>query len=157
MNSQIHRSPKTLRQGTPFMLLVGQAVPVSPWPGELTVVDGRVWMTRQGDLQDHLLEPGRSVRLEPHAGAVIEPWAAGASATVQWRRLPQPIRLPGFVAAALALGLRGLAGLAGATAVALRGAETGLAALARKAASSARRAQVCISAGDSMASSGALK
>ena len=138
-------------------LVSGQALTVSPWPGELTVVDGRVWVTRKDDLGDHVLEAGRNIRFGAQAGLVLEPWGAGESATVQWRQQPQPVRPPAFFAAAVATGLRGLAGLAGATAVALRGTERGLAALARKAAASARRAQFCISGGDSMASSGALK
>ena len=138
-------------------VLSGQALTVGPWPGELTVVGGRVWVTRKDDLGDHVLEAGRSIRFGADAGLVVEPWDAGESATLQWRREAQAVRPPAFLAAALAAGLRGLAGLAGATAAGLRFAETGLAALARKAASSARRAQFCISGGDSMASSGALK
>jgi Protein of unknown function (DUF2917) len=146
---------RELAAGTREFLLGGRALTVNSWPGELTVVDGRVWVTRSDDLGDHVLEAGRTIRFGAGAGLVVEPW--GASATVQWRRRAQPVRLPDFVVTALAAGLRGLAGLAGGTAAALRNAEGGLAALARKAASSARRAQFCISGGDSIASSGALK
>ena len=141
--------------GTREFVISGRALTVSPWPGELTVVDGRVWVTRSDDLGDHVLEAGRTIRFDAAAGLVVEPWAG--SATVRWRRQAQPIRLPAFLVAGFAAGLRGLADLAGGTAATLRGAEAGLAALARKAASSARRAQFCISGGDSMASSGALK
>lgn len=152
-------SQTTLRReyavGTREFVISGQALTVSPWPGELTVVDGRVWVTRSDDLGDHVLEAGRTIRFGADAGLVIEPW--GTSATVQWRRQAQPVRLPDFVVAALAAGLRALAGLAGGAAAALRGVEGGLAALARKAASSARRAQFCISGADSIASSGAVK
>lgn len=136
-------------------LVSGQALTVSPWPGELSVVDGRVWVTRKDDLGDHVLEAGRSIRFGAGAGLVLEPW--GGSATVEWQRRAQPVRPPAFLVGALVAAFRGLAGLAGAAAAALRRAEGGLAALARKAASSARRAQFCISGGDSMASSGALK
>ena len=141
--------------GTRQFVISGQALTVSPWPGELSVVEGRVWVTRSDDLGDHVLEAGRTIRFGAHAGLVVEPW--GGSATVQWRRQAQPVRPPAFLVAALAAGLRGLAGLAGGSAAVLRGAEGGLAALARRAASSARRAHFCISGGDSMASSGALK
>ncbi len=143
------------RTGTREFVMSNQALTVSPWPGELTVVEGRVWVTRSDDLGDHVLESGRTIRFGADAGLVVEPW--GGPATVQWRRQAQPVRPPAFLAAALAAGLRGLAGLAGGAAAALRGAEAGLAALARKAAASAMRAQFCISGGDSMASSGALK
>lgn len=135
----------------------GEALTVGPWPGEFTVVDGRVWVTRKDDLGDHVLEAGHSIRFGAQAGLVLEPWGAGESATVLWRRQVQELRPPAPLVRALAAGLRGLADLAGGAAAALRGAEDGLAALARKAASSARRAQFCISGGDSRASSGALK
>jgi Protein of unknown function (DUF2917) len=154
MESQTTLS-RAQRNDTREFVISGQALTVSPWPGELTVVDGRVWVTRSDDLGDHVLEAGRTIRHGAGAGLVVEPW--GGSAIVQWRRQAQPLRPPAFLVAALAAGLRALAGLAGGTAAALRGAEGGLAALARKAASSARRAQFCISGGDSMASSGALK
>ena len=136
-------------------VISGHAMTLGPSPGVLTVVDGSVWVTRSDDLGDHVLEAGRTIRFGADAGLVVEPWAG--SATVRWHRQAQPVRPPAFLVTALAAGLRGLAALAGGTAAALRGAETGLAALARKAAASARRAQFCISGGDSMASSGALK
>jgi Protein of unknown function (DUF2917) len=155
MNSQNLPSLGQRGSSAQEFVVSGQALTVSPWPGELTVVDGRVWVTRSDDLGDHVLEAGRSIRFGADSGLVIEPW--GESATVQWRRQPQAVRPPVFLAVAFAAGLRSLAGLAGGTAAALRSAEAGLAALARKAASSAMRAQFCISGGDSMASSGALK
>lgn len=154
MNPQTRASHEHFSRAREFVIS-GQALTVSPWPGELTVVDGRIWVTRSDDLGDHVLEAGRTIRFGADANLVVEPWAGAA--TVQWRRQPQPVRLPAFLAAALATGLRGLAALAGGAAGALRGAEAGLAALARRAASNAKRAQFCISGGDSMASSGALK
>ncbi len=157
MNSQAQHSVSSARGMQRAQVAGGQALTVAPWPGELTVIDGRVWVTRSDDLGDHVLQPGQSVRFGPGAGLVIEALDAGGTATVQWRREAQPLRAPAFLAGALAAGLRGLAAFAGGVAAGLRDAEAGLAALARKAASSARRAQFCISGGDSMASSGALK
>lgn len=154
MNSQTHPN-RQHSAAAREIVMSGQALTVSPWPGELTVVDGRVWVTRSDDLGDHVLDAGRTIRFGAGAGLVVEPW--GGTATVQWRRQAQSVRPPALLVAALAAGLRALAGLAGGTAAALRDAEAGLAALARKAAASARRAQFCISGGDSMASSGALK
>ena len=113
--------------------------------GELTVLDGRVWLTRANDLGDHFVEAGQRVRLAVDDNAVIEPARAGASVTVRWNP-----RRQSFVGALLAEPLRGVAFLAGRLAA-------GFAALARSAAASAHRAQGCIRAGDSMASSGALK
>ena len=84
------------------VLLAGQVVRLEHWPGEFTVIDGRVWLTRRGDPQDHLLERGARVRLGRGDAAVIEAWDAGGSATVGWRRLPQPLRAGAFVRAGLA-------------------------------------------------------
>ena len=113
--------------------------------GELTVTKGRVWMTRLGDLDDHLIEAGQRIRVGASEDAIIESWRPTDSARVQWVPQRQPLAVLAFAEV-----LRGFAGLAA-------GAARGFAALARSAASSASRAQGCISVGDSMASSGALK
>ena len=136
-------------------LAAGSAVRLSHGGGELMVLEGRVWLTRgghTGDNDDHLLEPGQRLRLVAGQDAVIETWDRDQPALVQWQPRPQ-----GVLAAAQALVLRGLAFFAGEAAAGLRGLAGGLAALARSAASSASRAQGCISAGDSIACSGALK
>lgn len=116
-------------------LAPGEARRVGAGAGELTVLRGRVWLTGRcgpADDADLVLSPGDSLRLADADGAVIESWRRGEGAELRWQpRAQRP----------------GLAGLAGAF----------FAALARTAASSASRAQGCISAGDSMASSGAVK
>lgn len=116
-------------------LAPGEARRVGAGAGEITVLRGRVWLTGRcgpGDDSDRVLSPGDSLRLSDAQGAVIESWRRGEGAELRWQ--PRAQRA-------------GLAGLAGAF----------FAALARTAASSASRAQGCISAGDSMASSGAVK
>ena len=123
----------------------GEALHLGHLGGELVAVDGRIWLTRDGDLGDHVIEPGQRVRLAVGENAVIEPARSGASIAVQWNP-----RRQSFAGALLAGPLRFLAGLTGLAA-------DGLAALARSAAASASRAQGCISGGDSIASSGALK
>jgi hypothetical protein len=123
----------------------GQAWHLGRLGGELSIIAGRVWLTRDGDLGDHVLEPGARLRLGIGENAVIEPARTGEVVTLRWS--PRRQRLVGALAAEP---LRGLAFLA---ALAARG----FAALARSAAASASRAQGCISGGDSMASSGALK
>lgn len=137
MNAQ---SNLTLRRLAP-----GQALRLGRLGGELTVLDARVWLTRDGDPGDHFVEPGERVRLAIGENAVIEPARTGVGATVRWSA-----RRQSFVGALAAEPLRGLAFVAGLAA-------KGFAALARSAAASASRAQGCISGGDSMASSGALK
>lgn len=116
-------------------LAPGEARRVGAGAGELTVLRGRVWLTgRCGptDDADRVLSPGDSLRLADAEATVIESWRRGEGAELRWQ--PRTQRA-------------GLAGFAGAF----------FAALARTAASSASRAQGCISAGDSMASSGAVK
>ena len=123
----------------------GQAWHLGRLGGDLTVLEGRVWLTRSADLGDHVVEPGQRLRLAVGENAVIEPWHADERITVHWNP-----RRQGRLGALLAPPLRGLAFATDLLA-------TGFNALARSAAASARRAQGCISGGDSMASSGALK
>jgi len=123
----------------------GEALHLGHLGGELTVLEGRIWLTRDGDLGDHVVGAGQKLRLAVAENAVIEPAHSGQSVTVRWAP-----RRQGFFGAVLAEPLRGLAFLADRAAGAL-------AALARSAAASASRAQGCISTGESMASSGALK
>jgi len=138
MNAQLDRD------GTQ-RVIPGQAVQLGRLGGELTVLKGRVWLTRDNDLGDFVFEPGQRVRLAVGEHGVIESLDNHRTAVVRWNP-----RRQSFVGALLAEPLRGLAFLAG---VAARG----FAALARTAADSACRAQGSISGGDSMASSGALK
>ena len=140
MNSQFQ-----VFHGGTFQMHSGDATHLGRLGGDLTVVAGGVWLTRDGDLGDHFVEAGERVRVAAGENAVIEPSRTGETVSLRW----QP-RRQSFVGAVLAEPLRGLAFLAG---VAARG----FAALARSAADSACRAQGCISGGDSIASSGALK
>jgi hypothetical protein len=138
MNAQLDRN-STQR------LTAGQALQLGHLGGELTVLEGRVWLTRDNDLGDFVYERGQRVRLAVGEHGVVESLDADRPAVFRWNPRRQT-----FVGAVLAEPLRGLAFL---TAAAARG----FAALARSAADSACRAQGSISTGDSMASSGALK
>ena len=138
MNTQLDRNP-TQRVAS------GQALQLGRLGGELTVLEGRVWLTRDNDLGDFVFEPGQRVRLGVGENAVIESLDPAGSLAVRWNP-----RRQSFVGAVLAEPLRGLAFLTG---VAARG----FAALARKAADSACRAQGSIGGSDCVASSGALK
>ena len=138
MNAQLDRN-STQR------LTAGQALQLGHLGGELTVLEGRIWLTRDNDLGDFVYERGQRVRLAVGEHGVVESLDANRPAVFRWNPRRQT-----FVGAVLAEPLRGLAFL---TAAAARG----FAALARSAAESACRAQGSISTGDSMASSGALK
>lgn len=137
MNAQSNRTLQRLASG--------EALHLGRLGGELAVVEGRVWLTRDGDLGDHVVEPGQRVRLGVDENAVIEPARTGETVAVRWYP-----RRQSFVGALAEEPLRGLAFLTGLVA-------RGFVALARSAAASASRAQGCINGGDSIASSGALK
>ena len=126
-------------------LAAGEALHLGRLGGDLLVVDGRVWLTRDGDLGDHIIEPGQKIRLDAHENAVIESACTGSALTVCWYP-----RRQSFIGALAEAPLRGLAFL---TALVARG----FVALARRAAASASRAQGCIDGGDAMASWSALK
>lgn len=145
MNTHSDLNPGRTKANTTLALATGQAIHLGRLGGELTVLEGRVWLTRDSDLGDHRVEAGERLRLAVGENAVIEPWDAGHAVSVQWKP-----RRQGFFGAVLAEPLRALAWALGALA-------GGFSALARSAAASASRAQGCISGGDSMASSGALK
>ena len=142
MNAHTNRA--AFNSGTNW-LPYGEAKSLGRLGGELTVVSGRILLTRDNDLGDHLVEPGQKVRLAVGENAVIEPVDKGRDVNLRWNP-----RRQSFVGALLAEPLRGAAFLAGLGA-------RGFAALARSAADSACRAQGCIAGGDSIASSGALK
>lgn len=152
MNSTILATPSGSLAGRLQRIEPGRAVRLGRHGGVLSVVEGRAWLTRHGELGDHLLVAGQQVQLGARERAVIEPWDRDIALALRWQ--PRGQRLS---AALFAEPLRALAFAANGLASALRGAAEGLAALARNAASSANRAQGCISGGDSMASVGALK
>jgi len=45
--------------------------------GEFAVVSGRVWVTRRGDPDDYVIEPGQRFVVKASDEVVIEPWHAG--------------------------------------------------------------------------------
>ena len=84
-------------------LPAGRAMPLGRGGGELTVLEGRVWLTRDGDPDDLCVRAGERLRLAAGETVVIEPWDAGHTAIVRWRP-----RGPGFLGGRLAQALRGL-------------------------------------------------
>jgi len=114
--------------------------------GWVTVRGGRVWLTRDGDLNDYVLGPGERMPLWQGDRVTAEGWQSGEAAWLEWQPVHQPLPMT-YLAATLAGGFaRGARGLAG-----------GLLALARNAEAKACRAQGNICSGESMASAGALQ
>ena len=106
MNTQTNPNPVSspARRDAMGSLATGEARRLGREGGELTVVRGSVWLTRRGDLGDHVLAAGQRVRLGVGEEAVIEAWDASVGASVRW----QP-RRRGFVGTVLAEPLRGVA------------------------------------------------
>ena len=140
--------------------------------GWLWVEHGRVWITRGGEGVDHVLAAPQALYLARGDDLVAESWRPQEVAGLRWAQAAEaqaflrgrPRDAAGTAAALPAAGRpspRGARGLALALTGALASARATLAgrlgAAARSADSSARRAQGCISAGDSIASSGALQ
>jgi Protein of unknown function (DUF2917) len=118
-------------------------------PAWLTSLTGSVWVTRRGDPDDYVLQPGE--RLALSRGEAVTVSALHEDQPALWDWCFAPARSPQRrVREAVALGFDAAAR------VFERGA-AGLAALARSAASMACRAQGCIKAGDSMASAGTVQ
>ena len=105
-----------------WQLPAGRAHRLHPGAGELTVLQGRVWVTGQGDGADRVLSRGERLRLADAADVVVEPFDRSHGAVLRWAP-----RRTGFHAWRLRERLAGF-----------------FAALARKAASSASRPQGCM-------------
>jgi len=76
--------------------------------GHLSVAAGRVWVTRSGDLDDHVLAAGQTLAVAANEAVVVEPWRHGSPACLTWRS-DQPRGLLARAADALALLARRLA------------------------------------------------
>ena len=101
----------------------------APQAGDLKVLQGQVWITRAGDLSDHVLQAGETLHVQRGEQLAAGPWDAGQPAQLAWQAQPalQPLaRLRADAGLGFAAGARFLAG--------------GLLALARSAEASASRA-----------------
>lgn len=89
------------RKGTLQHLSSGQAWHLGSTGGELTVIDGCIWLTRSHDQHDYFVGPGQRVRLLAGEQVVIEPAPGSHDARACW----EP-RRPGAIDALLARPLR---------------------------------------------------
>ncbi len=62
----------------------GQALHLGAHAGEIVVLEGRLWLTRDADLGDHVIEPGQRVDLAAHENAVIEPMFRNEPVLMYW-------------------------------------------------------------------------
>jgi hypothetical protein len=129
---------------TTQFLRAGEAAYLSP-------ASGTLWVTREGDPDDHVLQPGQRLAVARGDRLTLGPWQRDQPALWDWTpRETAPRYRWRFVR-------DGVAAVFGATARGLRAGADALAALARSAASIARRAQGCIACGESIASAGTAR
>ncbi|MEO7055505.1 MAG: DUF2917 domain-containing protein [Caldimonas sp.] len=85
MNSQQLCALSNLVQGQGHRLPAGQVLPLGSNGGELSVLSGRVWLTRAGVPDDVFIDAGQAVRVPASGEAMIEGWSEGQPARVTWQ------------------------------------------------------------------------
>ncbi len=91
MESQLYAD----RPGT-LSLPSGEALRLQGLSGELTVLSGRVWLTREDDLDDYVLEAGQHFMLAADDAVVVERWRAAEPTTLAWRPRRQALPRAGL-------------------------------------------------------------
>jgi hypothetical protein len=84
METQQSRNTAEAVEGVVSRLPEGRVVALDGHGGRVSVLAGRVWLTRDGDLEDHLLGPGQSLSLPRSRGTLVESWGRGP-ALIAWR------------------------------------------------------------------------
>lgn len=77
----------------------------------LTVREGRIWLTRAGDPDDHVLAEGESLAVAAGQRLYVEPWRPGEAARLSWQPLRAPVPLAAQRAVLAAGARRAAAGL----------------------------------------------
>ena len=71
----------------------GAIVPLGSGGGRLEILRGRVWLTRSGDLDDHVVESGAALTVPADGQSLIEAWDESEPALVAWQPTPLADRL----------------------------------------------------------------
>ena len=77
----------------------GSLLPLGAGGGRLEVLHGRVWLTRTGDLDDHVVDAGASLAVPADGASLIEAWDGSEPALVAWQPTPLADRLAAKVRA----------------------------------------------------------
>ena len=85
MNTQVIKSLGRVAPGTVRSLRAGRILPLGSTGGRLEVLHGRVWLTRAGDLDDHVIDTGQGLVVPPSGRALVEAWGDDEPALVAWR------------------------------------------------------------------------
>jgi hypothetical protein len=104
--------------GKTCRLAYGQPLHLGQRAGELTVIEGQVWLTCSNDLCDHFLNTGQRVQLAAGSRGVVETAVRSQDAKLHWRPrswslvailLTPPLRATALAASVAALALTALA------------------------------------------------
>jgi hypothetical protein len=68
----------------------GAIVPLGSGGGRLEILRGRVWLTRSGDIDDHIVDTGATVAVPAAGQSLVEAWDDTEPALVAWQ--PTPLR-----------------------------------------------------------------
>jgi hypothetical protein len=77
----------------------GSIMPLGSGGGELEVLHGRVWLTRSGDLDDHVVESGAVLRVPAAGRSLVEALDESDPALVAWKPTPISERIGAAVRA----------------------------------------------------------
>jgi Protein of unknown function (DUF2917) len=115
--SESHSQPASHFTQALWTLLPGEALSleIGPGPRELSVTEGRVWLTQTGRLDDVWLAQGQSVQLASGSRVVLEAWpSAKFQLLVPPAVCPAMVRRAKPVASGLAWAKPSVSGLAAA-------------------------------------------
>src|SRR6476646_5986124 len=100
MNTQLIKSLGRVAPGAVRTLRPGRILPLGSAGGRLQVLPGRVWLTRPGELDDHVLDCGQGLVVPPRGSALVEAWGDSPPALVGWSPPPWLDRIAARVNAA---------------------------------------------------------
>jgi Protein of unknown function (DUF2917) len=85
MNTQTTNSSRQPAAGVLQTVRAGRIVPLGSAGGRLEVLHGRVWLTRSGELDDHVVESGQSLSVPPSGRVLLEGWDDESPALIAWQ------------------------------------------------------------------------
>ena len=101
MNTQDTLQRPAPRRGRLQTLRSGWVMPLGSGGGTLEVLHGRVWITRAGDVDDHIVEDGQTLSIPPSGDALVEAWDDGHPSLVAWQPTPVAERVGAGLRAAI--------------------------------------------------------
>ena len=85
MNTQVQSNAAGVALQTPITLRPGRVLRLGSAGGRLDVLHGRVWLTRAGDRDDHVVRRGESFSVPSSGRVLVETFDDDRPALVAWR------------------------------------------------------------------------